>query len=134
MLSAHAVELFLKGALLKRDPTLDVWSYGHSIDSLSAAYRSQFLDASFAWDIPFASSLTEAEWIKVMQDLNPSLSDAELKGLRSASPAPSILYRYPVDKGGKEWRGLYGFEPGSFLSLLSQMEKDFERIKSQLLS
>lgn len=132
MLAAHAVELFLKGILLKRNPTTDVWSHGHSIDSLSAEYRSQFPNPSFSWDIPFACSATEADWAKVMQGMDPSLSKDEIKQLKLVSPAPSICYRYPMDRGGSDWPGLYGFEPHSFLLVLSQVKSDFDRIKSQL--
>lgn len=132
MLAAHAVELFLKGVLIKRNHDVDVWSHGHNIDSLSEEYRNKFPDQSFAWDIPFASTCTESEWIAFMRDVNPSLSVDEVKQLRSNTPHPSICYRYPVDRGGEEWRGLYGFEPHSFRMLLSQVESDFARIKSQL--
>jgi hypothetical protein len=134
MLAAHAVELFLKGALLKRNVE-EVWSYGHNIDKLAAKYREKFHeDPSFTWDIPFASTLTETEWIAQMKQMNPDITDAELEGLISATPYPSILYRYPVNKGGKDWPGLYGFEPPSFLLQLSQFEYDFNRIRSQLES
>lgn len=133
MLAAHAVELFLKGVLLKRNPAMDVWSHGHSIDSLSKEYKSQFPDQSFTWDIPFASPSPVGEWIEVMQGMNPDLTVDEIKRLRPAPPPdPSILYRYPVGRDGQEWRGLFGFEPHSFLLLLSQVRSDFERIKSQL--
>lgn len=132
MLAAHAVELFLKGAVLKRSPAANVWAHGHNIDDLSADYRSQFPESSFEWEIPFTSGLTEAEWKAQMKAVLPSLTEAEIEGLRAATPDPSILYRYPVERGGKEWRGIYGFEPHSFLVLLGQVANNFERIKSQL--
>lgn len=133
MLAVHAVELFLKGALLKRN--VNVWSFKHSIDKLAAKYRETFQEEpSFTWDIPFASTLTEIEWIAQMKQLNPDLNEAELKGMISATPDPSILYRYPVDKVGKDWPGLYGFNPLEFSQILSQLECDFDRIRSQLES
>ena len=63
MLGAHAVELFLKGALLKRDPGLDVWNHGHNIETLKDEYRSHFPESVFEWDIPFASELNTEDFI-----------------------------------------------------------------------
>jgi len=137
MLAAHVVELFLKGALLKRNPAVNVEAYKHSIDSFSAEYRLQFPEPSFKWDIPFASDLTEAELIAKMRD--PSLTkeqiEEQIEGFKrviAATPDPSILYRYAVDRVRRECLGSYGFEPHSFLVLLGQVESDFNRIKSQL--
>ncbi|MEK6762379.1 MAG: hypothetical protein AABY96_06655 [Nitrospirota bacterium] len=132
MLTAHAVELFLKGVLLKRTGD-KVWSYGHKIDKLAEKYRETFqAEPSFTWDIPFASTLTETEWIAQMKQVNPDTTDAELKNLISGVPDPSILYRYPVNKHGEKWQGLYGFYPPEFNQILSRVECDFDRIRSQL--
>ncbi|WP_447599069.1 hypothetical protein [Nitrospira sp. Nam80] len=121
MLAAHSVELFLKGALLKRFPNdEDVGSYGHRLEDLSTAYRMRFTESTFEWDIPFGGG----EY--------PGSSEAEIAALRKKYPEPSILYRYPVEKGGNEWIGLYGFEPTLFLLLLKQVEIDFRRIRLQL--
>lgn len=133
MLAVHAVELFLKGALLKRN--VNVWSYSHNLDKLAAKYRETFQgEPAFTWDIPFASTLTETEWIALMKQLHPDIKEADLKGMISATPNPSILYRYPVNKVGKEWPGLYGFTPPEFNQILSQLECDFDRIRSQMKS
>ncbi len=134
MLAAHAVELFLKGALLKRNvQEEEVWSFGHKINKLAAKYRETFHgEPAFEWDIPFASTLTETEWIARMQQLAPDITEAELRDVLRASPDPSILYRYPVNKLGKKWPGLYGFQPPEFSQTLAQVECDFDRIRSQL--
>lgn len=102
MLAAHAAELFLKGALLKRCPDADVFKYKHQLTALSVAYRRQFTEPSFDWDIPFQQD-----------ELPDGITEQEEKLLRT--PEPSILYRYPVDTKGSDWKGLYGFEPLSFL-------------------
>lgn len=133
MLAAHALELFLKGALLKKNPTLNVWSHRHNLDRLKEEYKANFQDPMFKWDIPFTCQLTPEEWIAGMMELNPGLTEEDLRGVKPIPPPPSIMYRYPVDQAGKEWRGLYGFEPHSFSILLSQLEFDFERIKSQIV-
>jgi hypothetical protein len=132
MLAAHAVELFLKAALLTRNVT-NVWDFGHSIDRINEVYREQFKETLFEWDIPFAPSLPEKEWIAMMMEMNQDITEKELLEMKSATPDPSILYRYPVNRRGVEWNGLYGFEPHSFLVILSQVERDFHRIKSQLV-
>lgn len=139
MLTAHAVELFLKGTLLKGSPVASVRYGTHNIDVLSAKYRLQFPGPSFEWDIPFSSGLTVAELIELMADEFPTLTENEIKEMRTelekrrtARPAPSVLYRYPTDKVGTEWGDNEGFEPHSFLSLLDQIENDFKRIKSNL--
>jgi hypothetical protein len=138
MLAAHAVELFLKGALLKRNPAANV-RQTHNIGVLSAKYRLQFPEPSFEWDIPFSFGLPEAEWIELMKELVPRATEVEAKGMReemrkrlSARPSPSVLYRYPTDNSGTAWSGDEGFEPHSFLTLLDHVEKDFKRIKSHL--
>lgn len=136
MLAAHAVELFLKGAILTRDPNFDALSKNHNIDALKNSYRSQFPDPEFEWNVPFASHLTQAERIAIMMYLNPGLTEEEVKEGRAKvkPPLPSILYRYPVDHSGNDWKGLYGFEPHGFKMLLSQLGNDFSRIKAHLQS
>lgn len=120
MLAAHSVELFLKGAILSRNPNADVWAYGHNLDGLAANYQSHFLEPEFDWDIPFQNEFPEG------------FAEAEFKALTANMPPPSILYRYPVNKNGGEWRGIYGFEPVSFDVVLAEVQKAFENIKSRL--
>ena len=118
LLAAHATELFIKGAILVRDSSATIDH--HRIDALSIEYRKQFPEPSFEWDIPF-----KTEW--------PDMAEAEINELKKTVPIPSILYRYPVAKGGKEWNGAFGFEPNSFVGVLEQLERDFDRIKVQIV-
>lgn len=118
LLAAHATELFIKGAILCRDPAATMEH--HRIDDLSAEYRKLYPEPSFEWDIPF------------MTGEYPDMAETEIAALKKATPVPSILYRYPVSKGGRKWRGAFGFEPYSFLGLLEQVKYDFERIKAQI--
>lgn len=122
MLSAHATELFLKAALLKRAPEEAVWVRAHDIVGLSTDYRRYFPEAEFEWEIPFRTEQPER------------LSEAEIASLASMRDAPpSILYRYPVQKGGADWNGLHAFEPNSFLTVLDQLRHDFQRIRALLV-
>jgi hypothetical protein len=120
MLAAHSVELFLKGAILKRAPNANVWDHAHDIDALTSDYNTIFSEPSFDWNIPFKKNFPE------------DILEEELRALKKQSPPPSILYRYPVQKGGAEWKGVFAFEPRSFLVTLQQMRDDIARIESQL--
>lgn len=117
MLAAHAVELFLKGAIHYRDPNANVEH--HRIDALAKEYTKRFPESLFAWDIPF-----KVEYL--------GLTETEIKAVERTTPAPSILYRYPVAQGKREWNGALGFVPSTFLPVLERMQHDFERIESQL--
>jgi hypothetical protein len=117
LLAAHATELFLKGAILSREPTALIEH--HFLDDLNVEYKKRFLEPSFEWDIPF-----KTEW--------GDLTEIEIRTLKKATPVPSMLYRYPVAKGGKEWNGAFGFEPNSFVEVLDQLARDFQRIMAQI--
>jgi hypothetical protein len=117
LLAAHATELFIKGAILSRVPTASIEH--HRLDDLNVEYKKHFPEPSFEWDIPF-----KTEW--------GDLTDAEIQTLKKTVPVPSMLYRYPVAKGGKEWNGAFGFEPNSFVEVLDQLGYDFDRIRVQI--
>lgn len=117
LLGAHATELFLKGAILSRVPTASIEH--HRLDDLNVEYKKQFQEPLFEWDIPF-----NTEW--------GDLAEVEIQALKKTMPVPSMLYRYPVAKGGKEWNGAFGFEPNSFVVVLDQLAHDFERIMMQI--
>ena len=119
MMSAHASELFLKGMLLKRAPEQKVWGRGHDVEGLSADFRAYFPEPDFHWEVLFRT------------EYPPGMTADEIAALAPLRDAPpSILFRYPVDKAGEDWRGLYGFEPNSFIPVLRRMKDDFERLQS----
>jgi hypothetical protein len=125
MLAAHSVELFLKGAILQKNPAANVWARSHNIEGLASDFHSEFAQTPIEWDIPFGGTD-----ILFGTDFPEWLADAEIKALKSDTDHPSIRYRYPVAKGGTERRGGEGFEPHSFLSLLLGVKADFDRIRS----
>lgn len=88
MLASHAVELFLKGAILTRAPSFDVWNRGHNLLDLAADYQSYFSELSFEWNIPFQAEFPDG------------LGEAEINTLKKRISPPGILYRYPVQKRG----------------------------------
>lgn len=119
MMSAHSTELFLKGVLLKRVPEQQVWSRNHDIEGLAADYRSHFPETAFSWEVPFRTEYPEG--------VTPE--DVAALATRRDAP-PSILFRYPVGRDGHEWRGLYAFEPNSFLPVLRNLANDFARVRA----
>jgi len=119
MMSAHATELFLKGMLLTRVAEEQVWKRGHDLEGLATDYRSTFSAPEFEWEVPFRTEYPEGMTPEEIAELQP----------RRDAP-PSILYRYPVNKAGEDWKGLYGFEPNSFLPVLRNMKSDFQRLRS----
>lgn len=116
MNAAHAVELFLKATLLRKNSNFDVWAFSHDIHSLANEYERQFPEQNLSWDIPFRHSLPD--------DLNQD----QKKYYREHTAQPSIQLRYPVSRLGSSWLTLQAFEPHSFQQELLRMEKDFDRI------
>lgn len=116
MLSVHAVELFLKGALFKNNP--DAKLNHHNIEELYSLYCNSYRTAEFKFYMPFKTS-------------NPGAVEAEVEALKEhKSPMPSVLYRYPTANGNTEWEGAFGFEASSFLPVLKQLNSDFSRLKT----
>ena len=116
MNAAHAVELFLKASLLRKDREFDVWVFGHDIHSLANEYERQFPGPDLSWDIPFRHSVPD------------DITEDERKHYRQHTAQPSIALRYPVSRLGSSWLTLQAFEPHSFSQDLSRLEKDFDRI------
>ncbi len=99
MLAAHAVELFLKGALLTSGK-MDSW--GHSIDDLYDQYRESFPCKQYEFDCPFVTKYL-------------GYSDEEIKGIKEQNhPQSSVIFRYPVNRPGTEWNKICSFDPESF--------------------
>lgn len=115
MLSAHSVELFLKGAIFKNDPSAKVGH--HNIEELYESYCKIYTDKKFDFDMPFKTE-------------HLGMSETEIEALKkSKPPTPSVLYRYPTASGNKEWEGAYGFEEISFLPVIEQLLKDIVRLR-----
>ena len=112
-LAIHACELFLKGAIVAKNPKEKLKS--HDLGALKRRYDRLYPSKRFGWDLPFRgkhSGLTAAQ-------------EAEIK--RSERSAHAV-YRYPVDPAGEPWRGVMGFAPVSFLETLLQLGDDMQRL------
>jgi hypothetical protein len=119
MLAAHATELILKGAIVYREPSGNVLAaHGqHDLISLARRYTEAYPEPELAWEIPF-----QTDELSIVRELDTP-----------ASIPPSILYRYPNQKGKSAWPGLYGFEAHSFLEILKNLRSDFRRIRPLIL-
>lgn len=117
MLAAHATELFLKGAIVSREPEALVKV--HRIAELAETYVRLFPEVDFAFDIPFQS-----EYVAFSED--------EIAYIKKNEPAPSVLFRYPIRSQGVEWLGLQAFEPQEFLRLISELSDAFVRIGARI--
>ena len=112
-LSAHAVELFLKGAILRKAPSEH---FAHDLEHIYNRYRALFPAKRFALtSMPFASEF-------------PGMSSQEIAEAKREQPDPSELFRYTVDKTGEPWEAALGFEASSFSKALLRLHADFKRI------
>ena len=114
-LDAHAVELFLKGAILHKKPTE---RFGHNLEHLFDRYNKLYPAKKYRFELPFGAGYD-------------GLSKSEIITAKSVSPPTDQLYRYPQDKDGKPWPGLFAFEANSFLEVLRSLRVDFERLFKQ---
>jgi hypothetical protein len=117
----HAIELFLKAALLKRGAS-DIGE--HDINNLAAIYAKYYPEPQFSWNVPFRTQVLGVD------------SDAEREAMiakHNRDFPQDQIFRYPMTKRGKPWKGIVaGFRPSSFLALLAQAENDFARLQREI--
>lgn len=108
-LAFHAVELFLKGCILKLDPSTKVG--GHSLATLAKKLKKLAPDVTF--DPPFGNEPL------------PPYPGLVAKAERNEKRIHEVL-RYPTDNEGKPWPGAHGFSAPLFESTLAKIRKDTE--------
>lgn len=113
-LTLHATELTLKGCIKKLQPSFNA---GHStIARLSEHLRT--LKPSIQFDPPFGTEpIPELEGEVDIEKLN-----------RIAHQ----VFRYPMDRAGRPWEGLFAFSADMFNSSLTQLRSDFEYMRYQV--
>lgn len=112
----HAVELFLKGLIFKRDCRTKLH---HDVGKLAKHYHSLYPEENYSWSVPFG--------MEVLGDTNEV--EEKLQKLKKALPQDQI-YRYPINKDGKPWFGAFAFEPSSFMKcVILPLEYDFQRLE-----
>ena len=106
-LTQHGMELFYKGAILRRNPT-ERWEHG--VTKLRKRYKNLYPGKRF--EIP-----------ELFKTSYPGFTKAEIAQLERNELPLHELYRYPEGKAGATWRGLHAFEAKSFyLGLLDAKE------------
>jgi len=116
LMTAHSVELFLKAAILSRNPQHELI---HNLEQLKATYDEIFPEERFNWQLPF-----HMEYL--------GLSEEEIATLRKEQPEPSIRFRYPANRRGTPWEGIHGFTPEGFRGLLMTIQDDYERLWEEI--
>jgi len=113
----HAVELFLKAAILQKKPNE---SLHHKIEHYEKRYRNLYTRKKYAIDIPF-----KTEYL--------GFKPAQIAA-RKASIMPTFdqINRYPADKKGKKWSGIYAIDPSAVLMLIDNLQADFRRLQVEI--
>jgi HEPN domain-containing protein len=111
-LAQHAIELFLKGAILRKSP---VEKPTHNLEALYARYRKLYPAKWFDFSLAFTTNYA-------------GMSKSEIAASRKTQPPIDQLFRYPREKSGVPWPGLYAFEANSFNIELQQIRAAFERL------
>jgi hypothetical protein len=112
-LAAHAIELFLKGAIRRKAPKE---RFAHDIEHIHNRYRALFPEKRSV----FQSGLFSTEYL--------GMTNQEIAEAKREQPVPSVLFRYPIDKTGEPWEAALGFEARSYLGELATLRADFCRI------
>ena len=113
-LTFHAVELFLKAAILNKYPNEGLH---HDLEHLKNRYKALYPGKKFNFDEQFKPTSYlgfephEIEPVKIPQDQ---------------------LNRYPINKDFEVWEGAIGFKPESFLMVIERLQSDFDRISEMI--
>jgi hypothetical protein len=120
-IARHAVELFVKAALLKRGASSLA---SHDINKLAAMYAEYYSEPRFSWNVPFRT--------QVLGVSDDAMREATITQHNKNFPQDQV-FRYPMDKQGKAWPGnLAGFKPSAFLELLNLIERDITRLRREI--
>jgi hypothetical protein len=117
-LTYHAVELFLKAAILHKYPAEGLH---HNVEHLHNRYRILYPGKRYELDIPFTTECLGFEPSHI----------AEKKRMM---PTQDKINRYPSNKKGESWDGIFGFEPDSFQLIIARLQNDFARLKSEIFT
>jgi len=117
LLATHSVELFLKGAILKRNPCAQVGH--HRLTDLHHEFDRLFPEPECRWELPF-----ETEYI--------GFTEMETALLSKRDTPPSIRFRYPTNSEKKPWSGIHVFQPEMFARTLMELEQAYAKIEKIL--
>lgn len=123
-LTRHAIELYLKGAILAKSEMdeADRSISGHDLDTLYDQYRRAYPNDVYALTLPFQ--------IGDEKSVDIDLDNEEVDRSRvNAWPRPDQLYRYPANRDFRPWDGAFAFIPGMFLVELEELTREFVRAR-----
>jgi hypothetical protein len=115
-LALHSVELFLKGAILKKLPEIKIGEFYHDINKLKREYDNLYSEEKYQLEVPF--------YIKY------------LGGKESSEKFPlDQVHRYPTNKEGKEWKDVEIYlNPDTFLKELKRFKSEFDRLEKEIFT
>ncbi len=111
-LVAHSVELFLKGAILLQNQSLEKT---HDLYALKEQYNKLYPDECFKWKLPFSIAY-----------LDSYHDDDKFQNFIKKLPPPSIRYRYS-DYGAER------FDPKKYRGTLEDIKNFYESVFPKLI-
>ena len=117
-----SVELFLKAALIKKNPNNQ--SY-HAIEKLGSLYKKNYPEPQYHWDIPFMVEVLGAS----SEEEKEQITAEHIKEM----PHDQFL-RYPTNKSGKPWKVADAFSARGFMEVLNVIQADMQRLKHAIFS
>lgn len=114
-LAQHAIELFLKGAIARIKPDE---KFSHGVESIYQRYKNLYPAKRFHFDLGFTTNYQ-------------GFSKKEIQQIRKSVPPIDQLFRYPFNKEGQPWPGLYAFEANSFCIELAEIRTSFNRLLNE---
>jgi hypothetical protein len=112
-LARHAVELFLKAAVLSKSPDDELH---HDVEKLGVRYGQLYPEELLHWDVPFGAE--------------PIIASPEVvAALRKERQEPGDQrFRYPTNFEGMPWKSVSCYIPSAFKSTLQKIRADFDRL------
>lgn len=117
-LAFHSVELFLKAAILQKSPGENL---NHDIEHYEKRYNNLYPVKKYRFIVPFKTVYCGYEPPETMK-------------IKHTTPPRDQVHRYPTGKDGKEWDGIFTFEPSSFLSDIQALKSDIHRLRPEIFN
>jgi hypothetical protein len=128
-LTFHALELFLKAAILRTVPTEKFGGrVGHDLTQLYNRYKGLYPKKAMQFEVPFRSE--ELHTSNFDKNIVEELS--ALNRYRERSLPEDQLHRYPTNIEGETWDAILGFEPTSFGSTIKQLQSKLTEVKAEI--
>ena len=128
-LTFHALELFLKAAILQKSPTEKFRGRnGHDLAKLSKHYSKLHPGNNMIFDVPFVRNMPDTS------GLDPQVANEIIACVRDQDKKmpEDQLHRYPIGVDGETWHAALGFEPNSFRITIQQLQHAFTDIKARV--